>query len=114
MGLRNPRSVLIDGKEVARLRKEKGWDRADLAKKSGCSPDNVDRIEAGDAVEVLPRTARYLAQALGIPVPALLASGASPPPEDGPGRGSAPAEELAVRLGVRVWSPAAPRRPGRS
>jgi transcriptional regulator with XRE-family HTH domain len=109
---RHPRNLVIDGKKVAWLRKAKGWTREDLVRKSGCSTDNVDRIEASDAVEVLPRTAGYLAVALGVEVKALLK--AETPPSDAGGEKpvAAPTEGLTVRLDVRVWGPDDARRRG--
>lgn len=106
------RNLEISGNTVARLRKHKGWSREDLATESGYSKDTVDRIEESHTVGVLPRTAKDLAEALGVEVTAILSS---PTPSLGDNNANAlnPApSELAVRLDVRVWSSCDSQRRG--
>jgi transcriptional regulator with XRE-family HTH domain len=111
MSRQSARTIRLDGSKVIRLRQERGWDREDLAKKSGCSPKNVERIEAGGVVAVLPATAGFLAEALGVPITDLLAPG-EPPAAEGLAAGTA--ADLAVHVEVRVWGGAGEKRRGLS
>lgn len=64
----------IVGQAVTRLRWAKGWPIAELASKSGVSADTITAIEDGKS-KGSPRTARRLAEALGVTVLDITAEG---------------------------------------
>src|SRR5262249_38920679 len=108
-----PGMLLINGKEVARLRTLKGWDREALVKRSGCKRDNLNRIEASEAVNVRPTTATWLAGALGVEIEDLLADAGvalAATCQDEAGV----LAELGVCIDVRVWGAEGGRRHGLS
>lgn len=60
----NPSTVIPNGVEVARLRKQKGWTQQDLAEAAGYSKRKIEAIEAGQPTR--PATLKDVADALGV------------------------------------------------
>ena len=62
--------VRLDGTQprpLARIRLEQGMSRRVLAQRAGCSPVTIFGTESGRRVPI-PRTARKLSEALGVPL----------------------------------------------
>jgi transcriptional regulator with XRE-family HTH domain len=68
------------GREIKRLREERGWSQAELAVYSGSSQPTVNQIESGKR-NPSTRTLEKLAAALGVEVPAFFPKGQAPLPE---------------------------------
>ncbi len=60
------------GRNIARLRQERGWPQSELARRSGVSQGFVSRLESGDSMQTLVGVAAALARALGVTVDDLL------------------------------------------
>ena len=64
--------------KVRALRKWRGWSQSTLAAKAGLSKESIDRLERGAREPRLDIVTR-IADAIGVPLPALLRSEEDPP-----------------------------------
>ena len=77
----NQRVVKPNGPMIVRLRREKGWDQADLARQAVCNKRTMERRE--HSVPVFPRIVRVVAEALGMAPHLLQVEAANAPLEPG-------------------------------
>lgn len=75
--MENPNVLL--GKRIAETRRQRGWKKADLARKAGISASYVTRIERGAYERPSIDQITAIADALGVHVASLT----DPPPDDG-------------------------------
>lgn len=66
----------IAGPTLRALRELAGYSQAELSRKSKVSQGHISDLEAADLSGIRPATAKSLAEALGIPMPALVQVGA--------------------------------------
>ena len=62
---------MINGAALAAMRTLAGYSQAELARQSGVSQGHISEIESGDK-KASPKTIKALAEALRVPMPALL------------------------------------------
>ena len=66
--------LIYDPNKIIELRKERGLNQSELARRAGLSAPTVWALEKGETVEVKFETLSAVAAALGVPVQALLSA----------------------------------------
>lgn len=75
-------STLIDGQRLRTLRQARGWNQAALAHRAAVDPSIISRLERGLQENITVAVLVALAQALDVPVEALLTPYRQPAPAE--------------------------------
>lgn len=92
---------MLLGKRIAAARERRGWNKADLARRSGVSRSYVSRVEAGDFKKPSIALINAIAESLSVDLSALT----DPPPVADPDDTALLRRLIEKRLGNRANAP---------